>query len=176
MHAKKHFWLVGILTGIFSGMIVFLAQLFLFYLSLDSFSITYILIYLLPLIPMFYAAGRLRERYGSGVLYFNQAYGLALLTGFISALVMSVMVYYVYTYLFVPALQQRAAQLQASLISNGQGLAFQMMKERKQLITKLLSPFSLSVYYFIAQLVLLPLYAFIIAIFARRRLRDITDI
>jgi uncharacterized membrane protein YhaH (DUF805 family) len=176
MYEKKHFWLVGILTGFFSGLLVFLFQLILFHLSLSSFSIIYALLYLIPFIAMTYASMRLRDRYGSNMLLFGQSFKLSLLTGFLSAVVMSLMIYYVYTNLFIPALQQRAAQLNSELLSTDPGMSFDKMKERKQLIIKLLSPISLAIYYFVVNTVLLPFYAFIIAIFAHRRRRDITDI
>jgi uncharacterized membrane protein YhaH (DUF805 family) len=176
MHEKKHFWLVGILTGFFSGLTVFLVQLILFHLSLSSFSIIYGLLYLIPFIAMAYASVRLRDRYGSNMLLFGQSFKLSLLTGFLSAVIMSVMIYYVYSYLFIPALQQRATQLNSELLSADPGMSFDKMKERKQLIIKLLSPLSLAIYYFVVNTVLLPFYAFIIAIFAHRRRRDITDI
>lgn len=176
MYKKKYFWLVGTLTGFFLGMLVFLLQLLLFNLAISSFSPFYVLIYLLPFFGMYHAARRLREGYGLGVLHFSQGFRIAMLTGFVSAVVMSLMMYYVYSNLFIPALQQRASQLHAELLATDVTKTFDSMKERKQLITKLLSPMSLSVYYFAVNIVLLPLFAFLIAIFARRSRRDITDL
>ena len=159
MYKKKYFWLVGTLTGFFLGMLVFLLQLLLFNLAISSFSPFYVLIYLLPFFGMYHAARRIREGYGLGVLHFSQGFRIAMLTGFVSAVVMSLMMYYVYSNLFIPALQQRASQLHAELLATDVTKSFDSMKERKQLITKLLSPLSLSVYYFAVNIVLLPLFA-----------------
>lgn len=175
-YRRRSFWWVGIIFGLFSGLIVFLFQLLLFHLSTNTFSPVYLIIYLIPFIAMSMASRRLREHYGEGVLGFGQGFRLSVLTGFVSATIMSVMVYFIYSELFEAALLLRASQLHASLVSENPGMDFNLMKQRKDLISKLLSPVSLAIYYFIIQIVLAPVLAFFIAIFAMRRRRDITDI
>ncbi len=175
MYKQWQFWLVTLLTGFFAGALMLLVQLVLFHLTFESFSPIYILIYIIPFIAMAFACIRLRERYGQGVLGFGQAFRQALLTGLIAAIVMSVLVYFVYDSLFASALQLRAAQLNATLVKLHPELDFGLMKQRRNLVSQLMEPIALGIFYFLMQLLLLPIYAFIIAIFVRRRRRDITD-
>ncbi len=176
MYRQLHFWMVGLVTGFFAGLIMLLVQLLLFHLLQGSFSPAFGLIYLVPFVAMSMAARRLRERYGDGVLRFGQAFRLSVLIGITTALVMATSVFFVYDILFDQALQLRAAQLNASVVKARPDMDFELLKQRRSLVSQLMSPFSLAVYYLVIQLLLLPVYAFIIAIFARRRRRDITDI
>lgn len=176
MYKQWQFWVVALVTGFFAGALMLLIQLALFHLMPEWFSPVYILIYLVPFVAMAFAAVRLRERYGDGVLSFGQAFRLSLVTGFITAAVMSALAYFVYNSLFASALQLRAAQLNAAIVKMEPELDFELMKQRRNMVAQLMGPSALALFYFVMQLLLLPIYAFIIAIFARRRRRDITDI
>jgi hypothetical protein len=175
MYKIKHFWIVGIITGFFSGLVVFLLLLVLMHFSTNSVSVMYILIYLLPLFFMGFGSVRLRDKYGEEVLELGQGFRVSMLIGFVSAVVMSIMIYLIFTYLMLPSLGYRVGILESELISQNPEQSFSEIKQKKELIHQMLSPVSLAVYYFGINLVLLPFQAFLIAIFARRRNRDISD-
>lgn len=175
MYQKKHFWIVGLITGFFSGLLVFLLLIVLMHFSTNSFSFFYLLIYLLPLVFMGFGAVRLREKFAENVLEFGQAFRLSILIGVLSSVIMSTMIYYIFTYLMLPSLGYRVGILESELISQNPGQSFSEIKEKRNLIHQMLSPLSLSVYYFVINIVLLPFQAFIIAIFAHRTNRNISD-
>lgn len=124
---------------------------------------------------MGFGAVRLRDRFGEEVIRFGQGFRISLLIGFISAVIMSIMIYVVFTYLMLPSLGYRVGILESELISQNPGQSFSEIKQKKELIHQMLSPISLAVYYLGINLVLLPFQAFLIAIFARRRNRNISD-
>lgn len=166
------FWIVGLLTGLFTGLLTFVLY-FGFNLVADrSFSFLFILIYLLPAFGMYYAVIRLRNRYGRGVIKFNQAFRLALLTGFVAAVVMGLLVYFIYTYMSPQGLESRMSYLEAAVLKEGHYLA-QDIRQLRSLIKTLLSPVLMAFSIFVVNLVLSLLFAFIIAIFARRKDRYI---
>lgn len=175
MYKTRHFWTVALFTGFFSGLLAFVLLSLLMFLASESFSPLYIMVYLLPFFTMSYAAVRLRDRYGLGMLRFSQGFRLSFTTGLVSALVFSATIYFVFSFLFMPGLFQRANMLEADFVLNNPGLPLSEIKEKKELIQQMLTPLSLSVYFFIINALVLPLAAFIIAIFARRRNRLIED-
>jgi len=175
MYKKRNFWAVTLFTGFFSGLLAFVLLTLLMHLSAESFSPIYVLIYLLPVITMFWACIRLRERYNYGMLTFSQGFRVSFTTGLFSALFLSLAVYFVFSHLFMPSLFQRVNMLEADFVLNNPGLPLAEIKDKKELIQQMLTPLSLAVYFFIINAILLPFVAFIIAIFARRRSRFIED-
>ncbi len=166
------FWVVGLITGLFTGLLTFVLY-FGFNLVADrSFSFLFILIYLLPAFGMYYAVIRLRNRYGRGVIRFKQAYSQALLTGFVASVVMGLLVYFIYTYMSPQGLESRMSYLESAVLKEGHYLA-QDIRQLRSLIKTLLSPVLMAFSIFIVNFALALFYAFIIAIFARRKDRYI---
>lgn len=167
-YTQTHFWVVGLLTGLFTGLLSFVLY-FAFNLFADrSFSLLFIFIYLFPAIGMYYAVIRLRNRYGRGVIQFRQAFSQAILAGFTASIVIGVLVYFVYTYMNPQSLQGRMSHLESSILQDGV-YAAKDIRDVRSLIQKLLSPFLMSLSIFAINFILSMLYAFIIAIFARRK-------
>lgn len=176
MYKKKYFWIVGVITGFFSGLLIFLLLIVLTFLLGNSFSLLYIVLYLAPIFAMGFACVRLRERYLDGMLEFSMGFRLSVLTGFVSALVMSLMIYYVFTFLLLPSLHHRVAILESELLASNPDQTMDQIKGNKYLIQQILTPLSMALYYFIVNVFLMPLFATIIAIFAKRRNRYIDDL
>lgn len=85
------------------------------------------------------------------------------------------MIYFIFTHLLQTTLDHRVLFLESQILASDPGQSLVDIKEKKQLIQKMLTPFSMAVYYFIVNMVLLPVFALIIAIFAKRRNRFIDD-
>ncbi len=172
MYKTLHFWLVAPLSGLFGGLLVFVL-LFTFNLLLDrSFSLIYVMVYLFPLFIMWYATAVIRDRFGMGVISFRQAFFFSAFTGIITAFVMSVVIYYVYTHLNAPALQYRANQLEAELL---QSAIHGDLQEKKSMVRSLMNPRQLALYFGMLNLILMPVFALFIAIFAKRKNRYLDE-
>ncbi len=168
MHKTIHFWLVILLSGLFGGLLIFVL-LFTFNLLLDSyFSFLYLFIYLSPLVVMHFATTRLRDYFGQGVISFRQAFTTSFFTGLITALVISLTIYFVYAHLNSPALEQRFSLLESEISQQGSP---DDIRHKRQMLRSLIHPKSMAIYFGVVNLLLLPLYAFLIAIFAKRKNR-----
>lgn len=166
MYKNVHFWVVIFLSGLFGGLLIFVL-LFTFNLLLNSyFSFLYLFIYLSPLVVMHFATTRLRDFFGQGVMSMKQAFVTAFSAGFLSALVMSLTIYFVYAYLNSPALEHRFSTLEAEMLRQGN---MEELRQKRQLLRSLINPKSMAIYFGAVNLLLLPLYAFLIAIFAKRK-------
>jgi hypothetical protein len=173
MHKSWHFWLVGISTGIFSGLLMLLLYFGMNYLANSYFSVYYIFIYLFPLISLGAACYFLQRFFGMGVLRFKHAFRLSLLTSVISAAIFSIGMYFVFSQLNQPAISARSTMIESDYILGRQGLTYNEMRDKKEQIAQILSPLSIAVMYFLLNIVLTPLFALIIAIFAKRKNRFI---
>jgi hypothetical protein len=173
MHKLWHFWLVGILSGLFSGLIMLVLYFSVNYLANNYFSVYYIFIYFFPLLSLWTACYVLRHFFGLGVLRFKHAFRLSLLTSFISAIVFSIGMYFVFTYLNQPSTGARSTLIESEYQLGRQGLSFEEIKDKKEQLQLFLSPFSIAFMYFLLNIVLTPFFALIIAIFARRKNRFI---
>jgi hypothetical protein len=165
--------MVGLLTGFFGGLVNYIILLLLLYFVHDSYSLLYIMIYLFPFVFVAFANIRLRERYNQGMLSFGQSFRLSVLTGFFASLVLSLMVYFVFTYFLTGILHYRALALESDLIGLQNVKSMEEIRNLKVWIKNMLSPLNLAAYYFILNLILIPIQAVIIAIFVWRKKRFI---
>jgi ABC-type uncharacterized transport system involved in gliding motility auxiliary subunit len=67
----------------------------------------------------------------------------------------------------------RASQVEADVLLRGRVLSLEEISQKKEMVSQMNSPLSVSMMYFILNLVLTPVFAFIIAIFAWRKNRII---
>lgn len=173
MHKSWHFWLVGGITGLFSGLVMLFLYFGMNYVANSYYSVYYIFIYLFPLASLWMACYFLRQFFGMGVLRFKHAFRLSLLTSVISAVIFSIGMYYIYTRLNQPAISARSTIIESEYIFGRQGLSYEEIQDKKAQIQQILTPASISFMYFALNIVLTPFFALIIAIFARRKNRFI---
>ncbi|MBU1010775.1 MAG: DUF4199 family protein [Bacteroidetes bacterium] len=171
MHKQIDFWIVGLVTGFFGGLLTFLLLFVVNLLVNNNYSFVFGTVYLAPAFFMAYACARLRGKYGSGVLSYGSGFRLSLLTGLVTALVMSVAIYFVYTYLYTPTLSYRLGRLESELVGKQATAGYAAIAEKQQTLRNLMSPLNLSLLFAAVNLALSPVYAVIIAIFARRKNR-----
>ncbi len=172
MHKAVHFWMVTLLSGLFGGLLVFIL-LFTFNLLIDrSFSLIFFIVYLAPLFVLWFSVSWLRDSFGQEVISFRQGFFTAALTGIVLTAIMSLAIYYVYSHLNYPALQQRTVLLETELMQSGN---MEGLTQKKQLVQQLMSPKNLALFFTWVNLALLPFYAFFIAIFAKRKNRYLDE-
>lgn len=176
MYRKYQFWMVGLVTGFFGGLINFTLLILVWYFIHDSFSLSYILIYLFPLVFLCYANIGLRDRYSNHMLLFGQSFRLSLLTGITSAIVMSAMAYFGFSFFLKGILNYRILSVEADLmVAQQSNQSYDNFRELSYWVRQMLSPINMALYYFIFNLILLPIQAAIIAIFVWRKKRIISN-
>lgn len=173
MHHSKHFWITGLITGFFGGLVHFIILLLLMYFIQEAFSLFFLLVYLFPIVFFAIASIRLRDRYNQGMLSFGQSFRLSLLTGIFASVILSLMVYFIFTHLLTGILHYRALTMEAELIGIQADKTMEEIRNTKMWIRQMLSPLNLAFYYFGLNLLLIPIQAFIIAIFVWRKKRFI---
>ncbi|MCE1202017.1 MAG: DUF4199 domain-containing protein [Bacteroidia bacterium] len=175
MYKSWQFLLVMIVTGLFTGLIAFVVYLGLLSFIHSIFSPVNLLLYIVPFVGMWIAAVRLRNRYNYGMMRFGQGFRISFSTGFVSALVFSGLVYYLFSGLLEPLLNQRINTLVGQAVLENPSLGLEELNNRKELVHRMMAPLSQAVYFFAFNFVLLPVSAFLIAIFARRRGRILNE-
>ncbi|HMM10944.1 MAG TPA: DUF4199 domain-containing protein [Bacteroidales bacterium] len=175
MYKTWQFLLVMLVSGLFTGLIAFVVYLGLLSFGTQIFSPANLLIYFVPFIGMWIAAVRLRNRYNYRMLSFGQGFRISFSTGFLSAVVFSVMVYYMFSGLFESLLNARINALVGQLVLDNPSLGLDELNNRKELVHRMLAPLSQAVYFFAFNFVLLPVWAFLIAIFVRKRGRILNE-
>jgi hypothetical protein len=171
MYKNWQFWVVGSFTGFFGGLLTFLILFLVNLLVVSEYSYLYLAAYITPAFFYWYACTRLRNRYAQGVMSFSTGFRLSLLTGLILITLMSAAIYFVYTYLNNPTLEFRINRIETELISNEATSGLGKINSTRQFVRELMTPKYLAVMQATVNLVLLPVYAFFIAIFARRKNR-----
>lgn len=175
MYKTWQFLLVMLITGLFTGMVAFVVYLSLLSFVHSIFSPVYLMLYLVPFAGMWIAALRLRNRYNYRMLSYGQGFRISFSTGFVSALVFSFMVYYLFSGTLESLLNQRINTLVSQVVLENPSMSLDDLNRRKDLVNRMLAPLSQAVYFFAFNFAMLPIAAFLIAIFARRRGRIIND-
>jgi len=103
------------------------------------------------------------------VLSFGSGFRLSLLTGLILVSVLSLAIYFVYTYLNNPTLEFRINRIETDLVSKEAANGLQSINSKRQFLREIMSPAYLAIVHAIVNLSLLPVYAFLIAIFSIRK-------
>ncbi|MDP3462278.1 MAG: DUF4199 domain-containing protein [Bacteroidales bacterium] len=171
LYKTWQFWLVGLFTGFFGGLLTFLLLFLVNLLVVKEYSYLYLFVYLAPLFFLWFSCLRLRNNYAQGVLSFGSGFRLSLLTGLILVSVLSLAIYFVYTYLNNPTLEFRINRIETDLVSKEAANGLQSINSKRQFLREIMSPAYLAIVHAIVNLSLLPVYAFLIAIFARRKNR-----
>ncbi len=173
MYLSKHFWFVGLLSGLFSGLILLFLYFGLNYLTNNYYSVYYIFIYLFPLFSFWLSSKILRDSFGLGVLGFKQSFKLSMLSGILLSFLFSIGVYYIYTNIAKPTIDSRVLMVESDVMLSGKGLSYNQITNKREAVKGLLSPLSIASLYFLYYIVLTPIFALIIAIFAKRKNRFI---
>ena len=173
MYSKWQYRFVGLVAGLFSAMLMLLLYFGMGLFSNNYFSVYYFLVYLFPLASFSLASIFLRNRYNNGALPFGKSFKLSLLTGIVISIVFSAGMYLCIKYLSQPSFGMRASQVEADVLLRGRVLSLEEISQKKEMVSQMNSPLSVSVMYFILNLILTPVFAFIIAIFAWRKNRII---
>ncbi len=169
----KNFWWTTLLTGLFTGLLVFTIYFLFLLLSDHIFSWIFTLVYILPFIGMSYATLRLKNRYNEGYISFNEAFISSFFTGFVAAIIYALLIYFVYTQMNSNELKYRSLQIEQYLQMQAGNLSLSEIRNLRQQINQLLSASYLSIYNLIFHTILYVIYAVIIAIFVRRKNRFI---
>ncbi len=165
MSSRFTFWKVSVWTGFSGGLLVFLALHLVILFTKSFFSVFYIFIYLLPLVVMIFASIRHRSINANRRISFGQACLLNLITGVLALIISSITIYLVYTYINPSALEARIYIVEAEL-QNTLSTGSSSLDQNK--LHALMSPYNLAIYYGFVNLILISIFAIIIAIFAKR--------
>lgn len=171
MYTNWQFWVVGSFTGFFGGLLTFLILFLVNLLVIKEYSYLYLAVYLAPAFFYWFASIRLRDRYADGVLGFGGSFRLSMLTGFILTAVMSVAIYFVYEYLNNPTLEFRVNRIETEMIAESARSGLEQINANRQYVRELMTPKYLAILQATVNLALIPVYAFFIATFARRKNR-----
>jgi hypothetical protein len=171
MYKNWQFWVVGSFTGFFGGLLTFLILFLVNLLVVKEYSYLYVAVYIAPAFFYWYACIRLRNHYAQGVLSFGSGFRLSLLTGIILTAIMSAAIYFVYLYLNNPTLEFRINRIETELISKEASSGLGKINSTRQFVRELMTPKYLAILQATVNLALLPVFALIIAIFARRKNR-----
>lgn len=171
MYKTWHFLLVMIVAGLFTGLITFVVYLALLSFVQGIYSPVHIMLYIVPFAGMWVAALRLRRRFSYDMISFGQAFRISFSTGFVAAIVFSLMVYYLFSDPLAHVLNQRINTLVGQVVLDNPSLGLDEISRRKELVHRMMAPMSQAIYFFAFNFVLLPVSAFLIAIFVRKRSR-----
>ncbi|MDD4374870.1 MAG: DUF4199 domain-containing protein [Bacteroidales bacterium] len=169
LRSGKPWWTI-VLTGIFTGLVLFTVYFLLMVQNNQIVSWMFASIYLIPLIGMTYASIRVKNRYLGGYMKFSESFLISWLTGFLSAVVYSIFIYFIFTFLNSNELDYRALLLEQFLQMQSGSISIQEIHTMKSNISQLLSASYLALLNLIFHSVLATIYAFIIAIFVRRKI------
>ncbi|MBK9290745.1 MAG: DUF4199 domain-containing protein [Bacteroidetes bacterium] len=175
MYKTWQFILVMLVAGLFTGLVAFVVYLALLSFVPAVFSPAFFLIYLVPFSGMWLAAVSLRNRFNYGMLRFGQGFRISFATGFVAAVVFSVAIYYMFSDMLASVLNRRIDFLVGQVVLDNPSLGLEELNNRKELVRRMLAPMSQALYFFAFNFASLPLSAFLIAIFARRRGRILDD-
>ncbi|MDD3637254.1 MAG: DUF4199 domain-containing protein [Bacteroidales bacterium] len=166
-------WWTMLLTGIFTGLVLFTVYFLLLLLNRQIISWIFVLVYLIPSLGMIYASIRIKYKYLNGYINFSETFLVSLLTGLFSAGVYAALLYLVFTQLNSSELKYRAIHLEQYLQAQTGNVSLHEIKAMRYNINQLLSASSLALFNLIFHSLLAVIYAFIIAIFVRRKNRFI---
>jgi hypothetical protein len=169
MYKTWQFLLVMLVAGVFTGIITFFVYLALLSFVHSIFSPAHIMLYFVPLAGMWIAALRLRRRFSYDMLRLGQAFRISFSTGFVAAIVFSLLIYYMFSGPLEHVLNQRIDILVGQVVLDNPSLGLDELNNKKEMVHRLLAPLSQAVYFFAFNFVLLPFSAFLIAIFVRKR-------
>lgn len=173
MLSTKNFWWTTVLTGLFTGLLVFILYFLLLLISNNIYSWKFLLVYLLPFIGMTYATIRFKNRFNAGYISFNEAFITAFITGLVAAIIYALLIYFVYTQMNSNELKYRSLQIEQYLQMQAGNLSLHEIRTLRNQINNLLSARYLSIYNLIFHTALYVIYAVLIAIFVRRKNRFI---
>lgn len=163
------FWWVTTMFGLFTGLVLFVIYFLLSLIFKHDISIFYTLIYLLPLVGMLLAVVRLRDYYGHSTIRFSQAFWCSWITALIAALVFAAALYFVYSEMNLGELKHKSLAIEQRVLSKSEPMSLTEIRSLRQYIQTMLSPSYLAFMNFIFYSIFGLFYAFIIAIFARRK-------
>lgn len=169
MYTKWQFRLTALITGLFFGLLMLVYYFALGLVVNDYYSILYAGIYLIPVAAYSYAPMILRNRYNNGYLSFRQSFKSSFLTGITVSLIFSAGLFFGIKYLNQPVFSLRSSMLESDVMLNSSSLSLDEISRQRELVKQFIAPFPVSVSYFLANLILIPFYAFFIAIFAMKR-------
>lgn len=171
MYKNWQFWVVGSFTGFFGGLITFLLLFLINLLVVKEYSYLYLAAYLAPGFFYWLASTRLRDRYNEGILGFGNSFRMSILTGFVLTVVMSMAVYLIYEYLNNPTLEFRVNRIETEMIAESTQSGLEQINSNRLYVRELMTPKYLAILHATVNLALLPVYAFFIGTFARRKNR-----
>jgi hypothetical protein len=161
-----NFWRVCFKAGIAGAFVSFMTIHLIILFSNNYYSVFYILAYLTPAVFMAIASFSWRNNYNGGVLSFARSFVINICTGIVIAILTSACIYVVYKYMNPYALEARIHLIQEGLLQQYPGQAVEL---DQNLLYSLMSPKYLALYFNVANLILLPFLAIIIANFAKRK-------
>ena len=152
-YSPKQYWLTilsaGFLSGILSSAVYFL--LYWFFYVQQSFLFS--LIYLLPLLSSTITLIFFKHKFVWNKFSYNAAFSMSFITGLLSATILSLTLYYAYTSIL---------ESRIDLFSNID----------KETVQRLMSPSVISLSMFFINIILSLFYSLIIAIFAKRKIKE----
>ena len=166
-------WWTIVLTGLFTGLVLFTVYFLLLLLNRQIISWIFVLVYLIPSLGMIYASIRIKYKYLNGYINFSETFLVSLLTGLFSAGVYAALLYLVFTQLNSSELKYRAIHLEQYLQAQTGNVSLHEIKAMRYNINQLLSASTLALFNLIFHSLLAVINAFIIAIFVRRKNRFI---
>ncbi|MDY0084451.1 MAG: DUF4199 domain-containing protein [Bacteroidales bacterium] len=172
LRSGKTWWTI-VLTGLFTGLVLFTVYFLLLLLNRQIISWIFVLVYIIPSLGMIYASIRIKYKYLNGYINFSETFLVSLLTGLFSAGVYAALLYLVFTQLNSSELKYRAIHLEQYLQAQTGNVSLHEIKAMRYNINQLLSASSLALFNLIFHSLLAVIYAFIIAIFVRRKNRFI---
>ncbi len=173
MLKKKNTWYSIIVIGLFTGLLLFTIYFLLQLVNHEVYSWLFSFTYTIPFIGMWFVAQRVREKILDGYINYKEAYFTSLLTGIISALTFAGLIYFVYTVLNPNDINYRVLQLEQLIVSKSGKTNIEEIQMLRNKLNLLLSVSYLTFLNMIFHILLAILYAFIIAIFVRRKNRYI---
>lgn len=156
------------IVGFFSGLLTFLFYFAINVFTGSSFSVLYIIVYTFPFFVMLFQALNFRKNFADKGLFFFDTFSLTFLTGFLSAVIMSLFVFLIYKYLNAGDIESRLRTLEASIITQSSITQIEDIKQLRNTLRNILSPAKLALWMFLVNFALTIVYALIIAIFVRK--------
>lgn len=163
------FWKAIFVVGLFTGLLTFLAYFSINVFTNSSFSILYIIIYLFPFFAMLFEALNFRNNYAYNEMYFIDTFSLTSLTGLVSSVVMSLLIYLIYKYLNAGDIESRLRELEASIVTQSSITQIEDIKQLRDTLRTILSPTLLALWMFVLNIALTIIYALVISIFVRKK-------
>ncbi len=165
---KRSVIMPSLMNGIYLGLALIIFSLLLFIGDVDQESKITWLSYLIMAGGLYYAMVSYRDKYAGGFLSYGQAFGAGFWTGLFASILAAIFTYFYFAEINPGLVDEIITKAEESILAGNPDISDEDLDRALSMTARFTTPAMLTVWSFIANVILATILSLIIAIFARR--------